>query len=186
MVSAFRSRQGASSRLLALTADRQIPASVTLALFLEYEEVLKRPEQRAVSTLSIAQIDGLLATLADAADTVNVRFSWRSQLTGSDDELVLDAALNGRADAIVTFNITDFARTTSRLGLPVLTATSFLRELEMGKPAIHSVQLPISISNAAEHLAEEDGVSLNDLIASAVAQKVGAVETAANFAQARG
>ena len=73
VVSAFRSRRGASSRLLGLAANRRITALVTPALFLEYEEVLKRPEHRAVSGLSIAQIDGSLATLADVVEAVNVR-----------------------------------------------------------------------------------------------------------------
>lgn len=41
--------------------------------------------------------------------------------------------------------------------------------------------LPNSIKQAAERLAEEDGVSLNDWISSAVAQKVGSVQTASEF-----
>jgi hypothetical protein len=47
------------------------------------------------------------------------------------------------------------------------------------------LRLPASIKAAAERLAKEDGVSLNDWIASAVAQKVGSVETAAEFFQRR-
>ena len=43
------------------------------------------------------------------------------------------------------------------------------------------LRLPASIRLAAERLAAQDGVSLNDWIASAVAQKVGSVETAAEF-----
>ena len=50
---------------------------------------------------------------------------------------------------------------------------------------IYPLRLPASIQAAAERLAEEDGVSLNDWIASAVAQKVGAVETAAEFFRRR-
>ena len=51
----------------------------------------------------------------------------------------------------------------------------------MVEAVIHPLKLPTSIRMAAERLAAEDGVSLNDWIASAVAQKVGAVETAAEF-----
>jgi hypothetical protein len=47
--------------------------------------------------------------------------------------------------------------------------------------ATYPLKLPTSIKNAASRLAHEDGVSLNQWIASAVAQKVGAVETAAEF-----
>jgi hypothetical protein len=45
----------------------------------------------------------------------------------------------------------------------------------------YPLKLPTSIKKAAQRLAKEDGVSLNQWIASAVAQKVGVVETAADF-----
>lgn len=47
--------------------------------------------------------------------------------------------------------------------------------------ATYPLKLPLSIKRAAERLAKEDGVSLNQWIASAVAEKVGVVETAAEF-----
>jgi hypothetical protein len=47
--------------------------------------------------------------------------------------------------------------------------------------ATYPLKLPTSIKSAAARLAKEDGVSLNQWIAAAVAQKVGAVETAAAF-----
>ena len=49
--------------------------------------------------------------------------------------------------------------------------------------ATYPLKLPVSIKKAAQRLAQEDGVSLNQWIASAVAQKVGVVETAADFFQ---
>lgn len=52
--------------------------------------------------------------------------------------------------------------------------------------ATYPLKLPASIKAAAARLAREDGVSLNQWIASAVAQKVGAVETAAEFFRRRG
>ncbi len=51
--------------------------------------------------------------------------------------------------------------------------------------ATYPLKLPTSIKAAAARLAKEDGVSLNQWIASAVAQKVGAVETAADFFKRR-
>jgi len=45
----------------------------------------------------------------------------------------------------------------------------------------YPLKLPLSLKQAAERLAREDGVSLNQWIAIAVAQKVGAVESAASF-----
>jgi hypothetical protein len=49
----------------------------------------------------------------------------------------------------------------------------------------YPLKLPASIKQAAQRLAREDGVSLNQWISSAVAQKIGAVETAADFLKRR-
>jgi len=49
-----------------------------------------------------------------------------------------------------------------------------------------SVQLPASLQREAARLAQEDGVSLSHWVALAVAQKIGAVETAAEFFRRRG
>lgn len=51
--------------------------------------------------------------------------------------------------------------------------------------ATYPLKLPLSVKEAAARLAKADGVSLNQWIASAVAQKVGAVETAADFLRKR-
>jgi len=66
VISGFRSRRVASYRLLDLAAGRQLVLLATPALFLEYEDVLKRPEQRKVSGLTLAQVDTALAALAAA------------------------------------------------------------------------------------------------------------------------
>lgn len=51
--------------------------------------------------------------------------------------------------------------------------------------ATYPLKLPASIKAAAVRLAQQDGVTLNQWIASAVAQKVGAVETAEAFLRHR-
>jgi hypothetical protein len=51
--------------------------------------------------------------------------------------------------------------------------------------ATYPLKLPLSVKKAAERLAKEDGVSLNQWIAAAVAEKVGVVETAAQFFKKR-
>jgi len=80
VVSAFRSRIGASSRLLWLVEDGRLVPLATPALFLEYEDVLKRPEQREASGLSLAEVDTALTALAALTEPVEVRFTWRPQL----------------------------------------------------------------------------------------------------------
>ena len=51
--------------------------------------------------------------------------------------------------------------------------------------ATYPLKLPNSVKKAAQRLAKEDGVSLNQWIAAAVAEKVGVVETAAAFFRKR-
>src|ERR1700749_2807901 len=80
VVAALRSREGASNALLRLVGTGQIRALATPALFLEYEEVLKRPEQRAAHGLDHHAVDRFLAALASAVEPVQVHIGWRPQL----------------------------------------------------------------------------------------------------------
>jgi len=116
--------------LLDRVADRLLVALATPALFLEYEAVLKRSEQRVVSGLTLAQVDERLAALASALEPVTTHFVWRPQLADADDEMVLDAAVNGRADALVTFNVRDFALAARRFGLAVVRPGEVLEALK--------------------------------------------------------
>ena len=129
VVSAFRSRHGAANAVLALVADRKIVPLATPALFLEYEDVLKRPEQRSVTGLSLADVDGALAALAAAIEPVDVRFAWRPQLPDPDDEMVLEAAVNGRADALVTHNLADFVAAAPKFGVLVVPPADLLKRI---------------------------------------------------------
>lgn len=129
VVSAFRSRHGASNRLLSLVANRLLIPLATPALFLEYEDVLKRPEQREISGLTVVQVDAALASLAATIEPVEVRFAWRPQLADPNDEMVLDAAVNGQADALITHNLADFAVVAPRFGLMLLSPGELLRKI---------------------------------------------------------
>jgi HicB family len=51
--------------------------------------------------------------------------------------------------------------------------------------ASYPLKLPMSLKAAAQRLAKEDGVSLNQWIAVSIAQKIGVVETAADFLKQR-
>jgi predicted nucleic acid-binding protein len=102
---------------------------LTPALFLQYEDVLKRPEQLLVSRLTLTQVDQILAALASAAEPVTIHYSWRPQLPDPTDELVLEAALNGRADALVTYNVRHFAQAAARFGLRLARPVEVLEEI---------------------------------------------------------
>ncbi len=130
VVAALRSRAGASNALLRHVAEGRVAALATPALFLEYEEVLKRPEQRAVHGLNGEQIERFLAALASAIEPVTVHIGWRPQLRDPSDEMVLEAAINGRADAVVTFNVRDFLPVTGQFGVSVLRPAEVLKRMQ--------------------------------------------------------
>ena len=184
IVTAFRSRNGASRVVLDRVADRLLVPLLTPALFLQYEDVLKRPEQLRVSRLTLTQVDQILAALASAAEPVTIHYSWRPQLPDPTDELVLDAAVNGRAAALVTYNL-PFRTGGCAIWLAASSARRGARGNETMSKATYPLKLPASIKAAAARLAKEDGVSLNQWITAAVAQKIGAVETAADFFKRR-
>src|SRR6202051_62590 len=95
IVAGLRSQLGASNRILTLVAERQLVPLVTTALFLEYEDVLNRPEQRLATGMAEEDVSGFLAALARAAEPVDVHFMWRPQLTDPADEVVLEAGGDG-------------------------------------------------------------------------------------------
>ncbi|MFC3323990.1 putative toxin-antitoxin system toxin component, PIN family [Mesorhizobium cantuariense] len=129
LMAGLRSRNGASFAILQQIADRHICPLVTTALFLEYETVLARPEQMAVHGLSIADLDRLLAGFAILAEPVELHFLWRPQLSDPKDEMVLEAAINGRADALVTYNRRDFMAAAGRFDVQVVSPAAFLEGL---------------------------------------------------------
>ena len=130
IVSALRSASGASNQILRRVAKSQVSPLLTPALFLEYEDVLKRPNQVAAHGLTTNEIDGFLAALASTAEPVVVRFQWRPQLSDPSDEMVLEAAVNGRADALITHNIKHFLAPARKFGLRVVRPGKFLQETQ--------------------------------------------------------
>ncbi len=129
LVAGLRSRLGASNQVLVAVAEGRCVPLVTTALFLEYEAVLLRPEQQLATGLNPSELEGFLAAFASAAEPVEVSFLWRPQLRDPADEFVLEAAVNGRAQAIVTHNVTDFRVSAQRFGVVTQTPAEFLKEL---------------------------------------------------------
>jgi putative PIN family toxin of toxin-antitoxin system len=129
IVAALRTRRGAANRVLRLVASGRLVLLATPPLFLEYEDVLRRPEQRLVHGLTPEAIDGFLAELAAWVEPVDVHFLWRPQVRDPSDEMVLEAAINGRADALVTYNVKHFAAPGDRFGIPILRPADVLEKV---------------------------------------------------------
>lgn len=71
-------------------------------------------------------MQAFLDALAAQIEPVAIHFRWRPQTPDPGDEMVLEAALNGDADALVTHNVRDFAKAGLRFGLAVLTPPEVL------------------------------------------------------------
>jgi predicted nucleic acid-binding protein len=108
-------------------AARRLVPLATPPLFLEYEDVLKRAEQRLVHGLSPEAVDEFLAELATLIEPVEAHYRWRPQLRDPNDEMVLEAAIVGRADALVTCNLADFVAAGDRFNIPVLNPPALLK-----------------------------------------------------------
>ena len=108
LVAAFSSRRGASFALLDQVMDTRFVLLASPALWLEYEAVLKRPEIRKMHRLTLQDIDDALNALCLHVVPVTAHFLWRPQLRDPNDEMVLEAAINGMATHLVTFNLRDF------------------------------------------------------------------------------
>src|SRR5260370_31931608 len=104
VVSGVRTRLGAGNAVLQLVAERRLVALATPPLFLEYEDVLKRPEHRLAHGLAPEAIDEFLAELAALIEPVEVHFQWRPQSRDPNDEMVPVPALYPGGHIVVNFN----------------------------------------------------------------------------------
>jgi putative PIN family toxin of toxin-antitoxin system len=130
VVAGLRTRLGAGNAVLQLVANRRVVLLASAPLFLEYEDVLQRPEQRLAHGLTLEQVDEFLAELAAPVEPVELNFRWRPQVRDPNDEMVLETAINGRADVLVTYNIAHFAEAGCRFRIPVARPADFLREFK--------------------------------------------------------
>jgi putative PIN family toxin of toxin-antitoxin system len=130
LVVAIRSPLGASKALLEAALEDRIEILISTALVLEYEAVLTRSEHLHVSGFTLGEVEELLDSICQRASEVTVQWHWRPQLEDPDDEMVLETAINGYANAIVTFNRSDFTRAAKDFNMNVLSPSEALEMLE--------------------------------------------------------
>ena len=129
LVAAIRSKTGASRVLLKAALAAEFQFCISTPLILEYEAVLTRPEHLNVSRIRSADVGELLDLLCDQGVQVELTETWLPILRDPSDEMVLNTAINGRVDAIVTFNRADFAGIPEDLGIDVLLPGEALRRI---------------------------------------------------------
>ncbi|HEX9233373.1 MAG TPA: PIN domain-containing protein [Candidatus Acidoferrum sp.] len=73
-----------------------------------------------MADVSVREVEIFLDAVVAMADPVKTHFLWRPQLRDPGDEMVLETAVNGRADALGTFNVRDFGTMPARFGIEVM------------------------------------------------------------------
>ena len=129
IVAGLRSPKGASAALTDRALSGAFVLLLSVALVLEYEAVCRDPAQRIVSGLSEVEVEAIVKALCAVGEPVETGYLWRPQLHDPADEMVLDAAINGGADALVTFNRQDFGQAPGRFGTALLSPQDALRRL---------------------------------------------------------
>lgn len=81
------------------------------------------------SGLDASGVEVFLDAVVDLVEPVEIWFMWRPQLRDPGDELVLEAAINGRAAVIATFNRRDFEPAANRFGIETLLPSETIRRL---------------------------------------------------------
>ena len=126
----MRSPRGASAALLIEARQGRLTLVANVALALEYEATCRLAEHRLASGLDLEQVGIFVDAVIAMSEPVESHFIWRPQLRDPGDELVLEAAVNGHADAIVTFNQRDFGAIPQRFGIELLTPAEALRRIK--------------------------------------------------------
>ena len=120
VVAAMRSPAGASAAILRSIRQGQATLLLSVPLAVEYEAVCQKAEQRVAAGLSESEVDIFVTAVIAMAEPVEMHFLWRPQLRDPNDEMVLEVAVNGKADALVTFNVRDYGNVPSRFGVDLL------------------------------------------------------------------
>jgi putative PIN family toxin of toxin-antitoxin system len=120
LVAGLRSRTGAARLLLNGIEEGAIQPLITVAILLEYEAVLTRPEQLVAMAATYHDVQDVLDKYLVRSEEVWPYYDYAGMIRDPNDDKFVTAAINGMADAIVTFNTRDYVpRDTSAIGLGV-------------------------------------------------------------------
>ena len=116
----MRSPRGASAAILQAARQGRATLLLSVPLALEYEAVCGRTDHRIAAGLSEREAGIFVDAVIALAEPVETHFLWRPQLRDPNDEMVLDVAVNGQADVLVTFNVKDYGGAPVRFGVKTM------------------------------------------------------------------
>jgi putative PIN family toxin of toxin-antitoxin system len=125
VVAGLRSRRGAAFRLLSQIGQGAFDIALSVPLVLEYEDALLRA---GLTNLTQQAVDDVLDYFCKVAHLQRIFFLWRPLLPDPKDDMVLELAVAARCQAIVTYNLGDFAEA-NKFGVQVLEPAPFLSRI---------------------------------------------------------
>ena len=124
IVSALRSRNGFSFRLLSIIDDERFKVFISVPVILEYEDAIKRDKTNI--KLRKSEIDDILNFICFIAEQRKIFYLWRPFLRDPKDDMFLELAVESGCDYLITFNKKDF-QGIETFGIKVLTPKEFLK-----------------------------------------------------------
>ena len=118
IVAGLRSSSGASRAWLRAVLNGEAEIVLSVPLVVQYEVVLMREATLQAIGGDTQRIERFLDLLCAVARQVRISFFWRPVLLDPDDEMVLEAAVEGQVDHLLTFNLRHF-RGAERFGVAV-------------------------------------------------------------------
>lgn len=124
ILAAMRSQTGASHKLLLTLGHARWQSVVSPALMYEYEDVARRPGN--VPGLTSQDITDILNQIYRQSHRQLIWFSWRPMSSDPGDDVILEAAIAGGCDFVVSFNERHL-RAAREFGIEILTPADLLK-----------------------------------------------------------
>lgn len=107
---ALRSKSGASNFLLRLIREKKVNIAISIPVFKEYEDVLKRNESLDDLDLTIDDVNSVLEFLAFVGKPFDTYFLWRPNLKDENDNIFVELAVASNSQFLITSNVRDFTK----------------------------------------------------------------------------
>jgi putative PIN family toxin of toxin-antitoxin system len=126
LVSALRSWNGASFKIIRLIGKSLFQMSISVPLVLEYESAAKRVSR--LVGLTYSDIDDIVDYICKVAAHRDIYYLWRPFLKDPKDDMVLEVAVESESEFIVTHNVRDFIGI-EQFGLQATTPKQLLEKI---------------------------------------------------------
>lgn len=127
IVAGLRSLHGYSFKLLTKVGQGYFDINLSVPLVLEYEEVLLKQEKDLL--IEHSAIEDIINYHCRVGRKHQIFYLWRPFLNDPDDEMLLELAVRGECDTIVTYNKKDFDGA-KMFGIKVKTPGEFLKKIK--------------------------------------------------------